>query len=50
MFVYLYPLQGKREGVGNYPDWNIIIARCEFRDELRENRSEVLKDLVRANY
>ena len=25
------------EGVGNYPDWNIIIARCEFRNELREN-------------
>ena len=35
------------EGVGNYPDWSIIIARCEFRDELRENRFELLKDLVR---
>ena len=35
------------EGVGNYPDWGIIIARCEFRDELRENRFELLKDLVR---
>ena len=35
------------KGVGNYPDWNIIIARCEFRDELRENRFELLKDLVR---
>ena len=34
------------EGVGNYPDWSIIIARCEFRDELRENRFELLKDLV----
>ena len=20
---------------GNYNDWSIIIARCEFRDELR---------------
>ena len=28
------------EGVGNYPDWSIIIARCEFRDELLENRYE----------
>ena len=35
------------EGVGNYHDWSIIIARCEFRDELRENRFELLKDLVR---
>ena len=35
------------EGVGNYPDWSIIIARCEFRDELREDRFELLKDLVR---
>ena len=35
------------KGVGNYPDWSIIIARCEFRDELRENRFELLKDLVR---
>lgn len=35
------------EGVGNYPDWSIIIARCEFRDELREHRFELLKDLVR---
>ena len=32
---------------GNYPDRSIIIARCEFRDELRENRFELLKDLVR---
>ena len=31
---------------GNYPDMSIIIARCEFRDELRENRFELLKDLV----
>ena len=46
-FGYLYPLLGKREGVVNYPDWSIIIARCEFRDELRENRFELLKDLVR---
>ena len=35
------------KGVGNFPDWSIIIARCEFRDELRENRFELLKDLVR---
>ena len=35
------------KGVGNYPDWSIIIARCEFRDELRENRFELFKDLVR---
>ena len=35
------------EGVGNYPDWSIIIARCEFRNELRENPFELLKDLVR---
>ena len=35
------------EGVGNYPDWSIIIARCEFHDELREHRFELLKDLVR---
>ena len=35
------------KGVGNYPDWSIIIARCEFRDELREDRFELLKDLVR---
>ena len=35
------------KGVGNYPDWSIIIARCEFRDELREHRFELLKDLVR---
>ncbi len=34
------------EGVGNYPAWSII-ARYEFRDELRENRLELLKDLVR---
>ena len=33
--------------MGNYPDWSIIIARCEFRDELREDRFELLKDLVR---
>ena len=32
---------------GNYPDWSIIIARCEFHDELRENCQELLKDLVR---
>ena len=35
------------KGVGNYPDWSIIIARCEFRDELREHRFKLLKDLVR---
>ena len=35
------------KGVGNYPDWSIIIARCEFRNELREDRFELLKDLVR---
>ncbi len=35
------------KGVGNYPDWSIIIARCEFRDELLENHYELLKDLVR---
>ena len=35
------------EGVGNYPDWSIIIARCEFFYELRKNRHELVKDLVR---
>ena len=35
------------KGVGNYSEWSIIIARCEFRDKLRENRFELLKDLVR---
>ena len=33
------------KGVGNYPDWSIIIARCEFRDELREHRFELPKTL-----
>ena len=46
-FGYLSSYLGKREGVGNYPDWSIIIASCEFRDELREGRFELLKDLVR---
>ena len=33
------------EGVGNYPDWNIIIVRCKFCDELLEDRFELLKTL-----
>ena len=46
-FGYLYCFWEYSKGVGNYPDWSIIIARCEFRDELREDRFELLKDLVR---
>ena len=46
-----YPLWNAKDlamrSKGNYNDRSIIIARCEFRDELREHRFELLKDLVR---
>ena len=44
-----YPLWNAKDlemrSKGNYNDWSIIIARCEFRDELRENRFELPKSL-----
>ena len=39
------------EGVGNYPDWSIIIARCEFHDNCgraASNSSKTLYDSSRS--